>query len=72
MTSELGPGGRTIAAGLAAVWAGAGLAGVVVGLVLRPGGLPVVLGALAIAYASLWLRVAVTGRRIRWGGGRKR
>ena len=71
MTGELGPGGRTIAACLAVVWAGAGLAGVVLGLVVRPGVLPVLLGAIAIAYASVWLRVAVTGRRIRWGGGKR-
>jgi ABC-type transport system involved in cytochrome c biogenesis permease component len=64
---DLGPGGRTVAACLAAVWTGAGLAGLALGLVVRPVILPVMLGALAIAYGGIWVRVAVTGRRVRWG-----
>lgn len=62
----LGWGGRVIAACLAIIWILAGLAAVVMGVWLRPGALPVILGLLAIGYGWLWLRVAVTGRRQAW------
>jgi hypothetical protein len=59
-----------VAACLAAVWTSAGLAAILVGLMLRPHVLPVALGLLAIVYGWVWFRVAVTGRRVRWGRGR--
>jgi hypothetical protein len=65
--NELGRGGRAVAACLAALWTGAGLAAVVLGLILHPHILPVALGLLAIAYGWVWFRVARTGRRVRWG-----
>lgn len=64
--SELGPGGRVVAACLALVWIGAGLAALAIGLRLRPGVLLVVLGALAVGYGWLWVEVARTGRRRPW------
>jgi hypothetical protein len=64
--SELGRGGRLVAACLTAIWLGAGLAGLAMGLWLRRGVLPVLLGVLALGYAWLWLRVAVTGERQSW------
>jgi hypothetical protein len=64
--SELGSGGRVVAAVLALVWIGAGLATLVVGLRLRPGVLPVVLGTLAVGYGWLWVEVVRTGRRRPW------
>ena len=56
-----------MAACLAALWTGAGLTVIVLGLIVRPHVLPVALGLLAIAYGSIWCRVAVTGKRVRWG-----
>lgn len=64
--SELGLGGRTVAACLAAVWIAAGAASIVVGPRIRPGVLSVLVGALAVAYGCLWVEVAVSGRRRRW------
>jgi hypothetical protein len=64
--SGLGAGGRAVAACLAVVWIGAGLAAVVIGLRLRPGVLPVVLGALAVGYGWLWVEVVRTGRKRPW------
>jgi basic amino acid/polyamine antiporter, APA family len=63
---DLGPGGRFVAACLAAVWLSAGLAAVVIGVWLRHAVLPVILGLLAIAYGWAWSRVAITGERQRW------
>jgi hypothetical protein len=71
LTTELGRGGRVAAACLAAVWTAAGLAAVILGIAVRPGVLPVVLGLLAMAYGGIWLRVAVTGRRVRWERSRR-
>jgi hypothetical protein len=65
-SSGLGAGGRLVAACLALVWIGAGLAAVVIGLRLRPGVLPVVLGALAVGYGWLWVEVVRTGRKRPW------
>lgn len=62
----LGPGGRAVAAALAAVWIGAGVASLVLGLRLGRGALPVILGALAIGYGWLWVGVVRTGRRRPW------
>jgi hypothetical protein len=63
--SELGPGGRSVAALLALVWIGAGAAAIVLGIRqgmwLRP-----VLGLCAVAYGALWVQVARTGRRLGW------
>jgi hypothetical protein len=70
MKSDLGPGGRLVAAGLAAVWIVAGLVAVAVGLRLRPGVLPVVLGVLAVGYGWIWVQVVRTGRRRPWPFGR--
>jgi len=64
--SELGPGGRTVATCLAAVWIAAGVASIVIGPRIRPGLLSVLVGALAVAYGCLWVEVAVTGRRRGW------
>jgi hypothetical protein len=64
--SELGRGGRLVAGVLTAIWLSAGLASVAIGLWLRRGVLPVLLGGLALGYACLWLRVAATGERQRW------
>jgi hypothetical protein len=64
--SDLGPGGRLVAACLGVVWIGAGLAALAIGLRLRPGVLPVVLGALAVGYGWLWVEVVRTGRRRPW------
>jgi hypothetical protein len=55
-----------VAACLALVWIGAGIGAIVVGLRLRPGVLPVVLGALAVGYGRLWVEVVRTGRRRPW------
>jgi hypothetical protein len=51
---------------LAAVWTAAGLAALAMGLWLRPGVVPVLLGALAVGYGWIWARVARTGRRQPW------
>ena len=64
--SGLGPGGRVVAACLAMVWIGAGLAALAIGLRLRPGVLPVVLGTLAVGYGWLWIEVVRTGRKRAW------
>jgi hypothetical protein len=71
MRSDLGPGGRLVAAGLAAVWIVAGLVALGVGLRLRPGVLPVVLGVLAVGYGWIWVQVVRTGRRRPWPFGRR-
>jgi hypothetical protein len=63
--SELGPGGRGVAAVLAVVWIGAGATAIVVG-VRRGSWLQPLLGAFALAYGVLWARVARTGVRLRW------
>jgi len=70
MKSDLGPGGRLVAAGLAAVWIVGGLGSLAVGLRLRPGVLPVVLGVLAVGYGWIWVQVVRTGRRRPWPFGR--
>jgi len=70
MMSDLGPGGRLVAAGLAAVWIVGGLGSLAVGLRLRPGVLPVVLGVLAVGYGWIWVQVVRTGRRRPWPFGR--
>jgi hypothetical protein len=70
MRSDLGPGGRLVAAGLAAVWIVGGLGSLAVGLRLRPGVLPVVLGVLAVGYGWIWVQVVRTGRRRPWPFGR--
>jgi hypothetical protein len=64
--SELGAGGRLIAACLAIVWIGAGIAAIAVGLRVRPGVVPVVLGVLAVGYGWLWVEVARTGQKRPW------
>ena len=71
MRPDLGSGGRLIAAGLAAVWIVAGLGALAVGLRLRPGVLPVVLGVLAVGYGWIWVQVVRTGRRRPWPFGRR-
>jgi hypothetical protein len=56
---------RVAAALLAGAWLVAGVAAIAVGLVRhRWIGLP--LGLLSALYGVLWVRVAQTGRRIRW------
>jgi hypothetical protein len=63
---ELGRGGRVLAAGLAGIWLAAGSIAVVIGVRLRPGVLPTLIGLLALGYGWLWARVALTGQRQRW------
>ena len=57
---------RIVAATLAGIWIGGGLAGIGIVLWVRPTMIPVLLGLCAIGYGSLWARVAVTGRRLTW------
>ena len=64
--TDLGRGGRVLAACLAGIWLAAGSIGVVIGVRLRPGVLPTVVGLLALGYGWLWARVALTGQRQRW------
>ena len=64
--AELGSADRAVAAILAAIWIVAGVAGLAIGLWLRPALLPLLLSPLALGYGWLWLRVARTGRRQRW------
>jgi hypothetical protein len=64
--SDLGPGGRLVAACLAAVWLVAGVAAFVAGVWLRHAVLPVILGLLSMAYGGVWSRVAITGERQHW------
>ena len=68
MTSgkDLGRGGRVVAACLAGVWLAGGSIAIVVGVRLRPGVLPILLGLLALGYGWLWARVALTGQRLHW------
>jgi len=63
--AELSLVNRTVAAVLAAVWIGGGLAAALLGLAERRW-LPLLLGPLAIAYGLVWVRVARTGRRLKW------
>jgi hypothetical protein len=66
MRNDLGPGGRLLAACLAGIWLAAGSIAIVIGVRLRPGVLPTVLGLLALGWGWLWARVALTGQRQRW------
>jgi hypothetical protein len=62
---ELGPGGRIVAALIAAAWLGAGAAAIAWGIRGR-GWLAPALGVCALAYGALWVQVARTGHRIEW------
>jgi len=64
--SDLGRGGRFVAACLAGIWLVAGLTAIGIGVWRRAGVLTSVLGVLAVGYGLLWVRVAVTGERQRW------
>jgi len=57
---------RIVAAILAGIWIGAGLATIGAALWLRPSVIPVLLGLCATGYGILWARVALTGRRLTW------
>lgn len=57
---------RIVAATLAGIWIGAGLATIGFALRVRPAILPVLLGLFATGYGLLWARVALTGRRLTW------
>jgi len=70
--NDLGRGGRILAAGLAGIWLAAGSIAVVIGVRVRPGVLPTVIGVLALGYGWLWARVALTGQRQRWAFRRRR
>jgi hypothetical protein len=61
--SDLGWGGRWVAATLAAVWIVGGAAVIV--LMYRRW-LAIVLGIMAIGYGLVWAHVTRTGRRLRW------
>lgn len=69
--SDVGRGGRVVAACLAAIWLAGGLAAVLIGVWLRPGPLRILLGLLALGYGWLWVRVARTGQRQQWALGRR-
>lgn len=56
---------RAIALALAVVWFGAGIAGIVLGL-LKGHFLLAVLALFAISYAVLWFRVAARSRLLTW------
>lgn len=56
---------RAIALALAVVWLGAGVAGIVLGLI-HGQLLLVVLALLAISYAVLWFRVVARSRVLTW------
>jgi hypothetical protein len=51
---------------LAAIWLAAGLIALAIGLWFRPAIMPVLVSPLALGYAWIWSRVAVTGRRQAW------
>ena len=62
---RIGPAERIIAVLLGAIWACAGLGGIVLGLA-QAHWQPVVLGLGALWYASAWLRVAARRRLLTW------
>lgn len=70
--SDVGRGGRVVAASLAGVWLAAGAAAIVIGLWLRPAVLPVILGLMAAAYGWVWARVAMTESASPGRGGERR
>jgi len=63
--ADSSPANRTVAAVLATVWIGAGLAAALLGIFQRRWA-ALLLGPLAIAYGLLWVQVGRTGRRLRW------
>ncbi|HUR94038.1 MAG TPA: hypothetical protein VMY76_05615 [Gemmatimonadales bacterium] len=67
----LGRGGRFVAACLAGIWLACGSMAMIIGVSIRPGLLPTILGLLGVAYGWLWARVALTGRRQHWALGRR-
>ena len=67
--SDLGWGGRWVAAILAAVWI---VSGAVVIVLMHRRWLAIVLGITAIAYGLVWVEVMRSGRRLRWPWWRKR
>jgi hypothetical protein len=64
--TDLGRGGRFVAACLGGVWLSAGLAAIVAGLWFQHAVLPVLVGLLALGYGWVWSRVAITGERQQW------
>jgi len=67
---ELDPMNRAVAALLAIVWLLGGLGAVCLGLA-RQQWLIAIMGPLAIGYGLLWVKVAWTGRRLRWPARRR-
>lgn len=63
---------RIVAALLAGIWIGGGLATIGTALWLGPTMLPVLVGLCATGYGTLWARVALTGRRLTWRSRRTR
>lgn len=63
--AELGRVERVIAAVLAALWIAGGLAAFIVGLV-QTRWLPILVGPVGVAYGLAWIRVARTGRYLKW------
>ena len=59
--TDLGRGGRLLAACLACIWLTAGLMAVGIGFWLQHAPLPIILGLLAMVYGCVWCRVAITG-----------
>ena len=72
MGTDVGRGGRIVAAVLAAIWILAGLTALAIGVWIRPAILPVLLGPLALGYGWVWWRVAATGRKQEWPPWRRR
>jgi hypothetical protein len=64
--TDLGRGGRFLAACLASIWLIAGLAAVGIWFWLQHAPLPIILGLLAMVYGWVWIRVAITGEWQRW------
>ena len=62
---DIGPGGRVVAALLAAIWTLAGLTALWLSI-SNDIWIGIVLAVLAIIYGSMWIRVSYVGRKLRW------
>ena len=67
--SDLGRGGRIVAAVLAVIWLATGAVVVIYGF-RRRAWFAVLLGVPALVYGGMWIAVARTGQRLRWRGRR--
>ena len=64
---DIGPGGRAVAALLAAIWIIAGLTAIWFSI-SNDFWIGILLAVLAIVYGLIWVRVSSTGRRLNWFG----